>query len=115
MITFYVMIIKMKGGENMNQRILESSYGYDMTINNYYFIIKDGEKSALLQAIGRTICNDDGMGAGKSIADPSIIIGDPFRARKRIYPDSVMYVSKYIDGYSATIWDGKPSYYNTWD
>jgi hypothetical protein len=107
-----------KGGEQMT--ILESSFGYDMTINCYYIILKDGDKTAMLQEIGRTINSDDGLGGGNSIADPAIKKGKPFRAYKRAFPKDfhngeTYYVSRYIAGNSATVWDGKPSYYNTWD
>lgn len=99
-------------------KILESSFGYDMTINSYYVVLEDGEKTALIQEIGRKVSNDDGYGKGQSIADPSTKVGKPFRAYKRVlkfYDGRTIYVSKYIDGRSADEWDGKPSYYNSWD
>jgi hypothetical protein len=100
--------------------ILQSSYGYDMTINHYYKIVKDGEKTVLLQEIGKTVSNDEGRDSGQSVADASKEIGKPFRAYKRNYrfdyrQGQAYFVSKYIAGNSANIWDGKPDYYNTWD
>ncbi len=99
----------------MTSTILESSFGYDMTINCYYMVLQDGTKTALVQEIGKTVSNDDGMGGGNSIPDTSKRLGKPFRAYKRDYTGRPIYVSKYIAGNSADEWSGKPSYYNTWD
>lgn len=100
--------------------ILHAQYGYDMTINHYYKIIEDGKKTALVQEIGKTVTNDDGMGNGKSMPDTNIVIGKPFRAYKRVFSNGyrdgeILYKSKYFADGSADVWDGKPNYYNTWD
>ena len=99
----------------MNTIILEATFGYDMTINVYYKILQDGEKTALVQEISRKVYNDDGMGGGHSVADPTKVVGKPFRAYKRNYTGNPLYRSKNFPGGSADVWSGNPSYYNTWD
>lgn len=96
--------------------ILQASYGYDMTINHYYKVLKLGDKTIVAQEIGKIVKNDDGFGRGTSIADESKVIGEPFRAKKKIgYDGRTYFVSYHFAGGDAEEWDGKEDYYNTWD
>ena len=99
----------------MTNKILETSFGYDMTINDYYKVISENAKTALVQPIGRTVANDHGLGNGQSMPDVTKEKGKPFRAFKRAFMDRTIYVSKYFGGHSADVWSGTPSYFNTWD
>lgn len=98
------------------EKILEYSFGYDMTINEYYLVLKENGKTAVCQQIGRIVKDDSGRGSGTSQPNPNKKIGEPFRATVR---KDGYYASKYFGGgyqtEHARPWDGKPSYYNTWD
>jgi hypothetical protein len=103
-----------KGGDKgMNPKIIEVSFGYDMTINHYFLILNENEKTALVQRVGTKVDNDDGMGGGHSVPNLEIRIDEPFRVYKR----DQYYASKFglSTIHHADLWDGKPSYYNTWD
>lgn len=96
-------------------KILTASYGYDMTINNYYKIVKEGEKTVLVQKIGRIVSNDEGRGNGTSVPNEKVTDGEVFRAHVRGSERGTYYVSKYFPGGYADEWNGKPEYYNSWD
>lgn len=106
----------------MTQKILEDSWGYDMTINDYALVLEETDKTAKCVMIATKVFNDDGMGGGRSIPDPSNITSQPFRLRKKVWDDGLIQYrgsyefckgSKRFGRFAE--WDGKPSYYNTWD
>ena len=97
-------------------KIVESSFGYDMTINDYFVVLSENDKTAMLQPIGKIVKDDYGLGSGRSIPDASKVTGEPFRARVVKSGNGISYSSpKYITGHWADEWNGKPNYYNTWD
>lgn len=98
-------------------KIIRMTYGYDATFNEYYLILSETDKTALIVEIGRKVWDDHGMGSGKSIPDPTVRTGQPFRAYKRQYQGRTYYASKFggstvKHGY---LWEGNADYFNSWD
>ncbi len=96
-------------------QIVYSSFGYDMTIIEFYLIDRMTKSSVWLRPIGRIVKNDDGRGDGT--AEPSLEskAADNLVFRKRIQHscDGCQYISDSIKSFS--IWNGRPQYHNTWD
>ena len=97
----------------LNQ-IICSSFGYDMTIVEFYVVARMTKASVWLRPIGRNVTGDDGRGEGKAVPDSSWQASDNNVFRKRIqHWDNVEGISDSIKYFR--IWDGKPQYHNTWD
>lgn len=95
-------------------QIICSSFGYDMTIVEFYVVARMTKASVWLRPIGRIVTGDDGQGEGKAIPDTSVQASDCNIFRKRIqHWDNVEGISDSIKYFR--IWDGKPQYHNTWD
>lgn len=96
-------------------QIVYSSFGYDMTIIEFYLVDRMTKSSVWLRPIGRIVKNDDGRGDGT--AEPSLDFKavDSMVFRKKIQHscDGCQYISDNIKSFS--IWDGRPKYHNTWD
>ena len=88
--------------------ILHSSWGYSMTINTYYEIVKRTNKTVYAVEIGKT--DKDGGGLyGYEVPNPKV-------KQKTVYSGRISpggYVK--LDGKHCRIWDGKPNYYNSLD
>lgn len=88
--------------------ILHASWGYSMTINTYYEIVKRTNKTVYVVEIGKT--DKDGSGLyGYEVPNPKVKKTTVYSGR--ISPSG--YVK--IDGKHCRIWDGKPNYYNSLD
>lgn len=109
--------------------ILHTSWGYDMTINNYCKVLENTGKTLKCVMIGADVKDDNGMGGGRSTPDILREYGEPFRIRISKYgDDSFSLVGSYPfcadcgthnndskrKGYWG-LWDGKADYYNTFD
>lgn len=95
-------------------QIVCSSYGYDMTLVEYYVVTRMTKASVWLRPINTIITGDDGRGEGKAMPDASWQASDSKVFRKKIQvSDSKQYVSDTIKYFR--IWDGTPQYYNSWD
>jgi len=99
-------------------QIVCSSFGYDMTIVEYYVVTRMTKASIWLQRINTIVTGDDGRGEGKAMPDmegfDSLLDFPCPDLRKKIQvSDGKQYVSDTIKAFS--IWDGKPQYHNTWD
>jgi len=100
-------------------QIVCSSYGYDMTLVEFYVVTRMTKATVWLRCIGSIVSNDDGRGNGRAVPDMKSIKGDsPFHYvpvfRKRIQvSNGRQYISDSLKYFS--IWDGKPQYYNSWD
>ena len=95
-------------------QIVCSSYGYNMTIVEFYLVDRMTKSNVWLRPIGRIVKNDDGRGDGT--AEPSLDFraADSLVFRKKIQlSDGNQYVSDSMKHFR--IWDGKPQYHNTWD
>ena len=99
----------------MNTLILRSATLYGMSINDYYKVIDDNPRTAMVQEIGKIVVRDDGEGQGKSLPNSDQVIGAPFRAYKRVINDRVYFVSqKFVSG-KAVVWEVEANHYNTYD
>jgi hypothetical protein len=95
-------------------QIVCSSYGYNMTIVQFYQVNRLTKASVWLRPIGRHVTGDDGQGEGKAMPDPSYQAPDDDVFRKKIQlSDGKQFVSDSIKHFR--IWNGKPQYHNTWD
>ena len=100
-------------------QIVCSSYGYDMTLVEYYVVTRMTKASVWLRCISTIVTNDDGRGEGRAVPDLKSLEADsPYQYapvfRKKIQvSDGKQYVSDTIKYFR--IWDGKPQYYNSWD
>jgi len=101
--------------EDMVGKIFHTSWGYDMTINEYAKVIKQSPKSILLQECYRGIKNDNGMGNGKATTDGTL---KPEGEQFRLFLKTTNYGERWAGGGRCRYWsewDGRESYHNTWD
>jgi|TARA_Y100000033_G_scaffold35912_1_gene34693 hypothetical protein len=95
-------------------QIVCSSYGYDMTLVEYYVVDRMTKSSVWLRPIETKVFGDDGRGEGKALPNTAWQAPDSSVFRKRIQlSEGKQYVSDSIKYFR--IWDGKPQYYNSWD
>ena len=98
-------------------QIVCSSYGYDMTLVEYYVVTRMTKASVWLRPINTIVTGDDGRGEGRAMPDIESIgsLLDYERSfRKKIQvSEGKQYVSDTIKYFR--IWDGTPQYYNSWD
>lgn len=106
--------------QNLVGKIFHTSWGYDMTINEYAKVVKQSEKSILLQECYAAVSDDNGMGGGRATTDGTLKPnGDKFRLYKKVRKmhDGRTYESWAGGGQCRywSEWDGQSSYHNTWD
>jgi len=101
-------------------QIVCSSYGYDMTLVEYYVVTRMTKASVWMRCINTIVTGDDGRGEGKAVPDMKSLEADSpyqyvpvFRKKIQHYESGKQYVSDSIKYFC--IWDGKPQYYNSWD
>ena len=100
-------------------QIVCSSYGYNMTIVEYYVVTRLTKASVWLRCIRTIVTGDDGRGEGKAMPDMKSLESDsPYQYcpvfRKKIQvSEGKQFVSDSMKHFR--IWDGKPQYHNTWD
>jgi len=95
-------------------QIVCSSYGYDMTLVEYYVVDRMTKASVWLRPINTVTSNDDGRGEGRAIPDSSWQASDDKVFRKKIQlSNGRQYISDSLKYFQ--IWNGKPQYYNSWD
>ena len=100
-------------------QIVCSSYGYDMTLVEFYVVTRMTKATVWLRCISSIVSNDDGRGNGRAVPDMTSLKPDsPFQHvpvfRKKIQvSNGRQYISDPLKCFS--IWDGKPQYYNSWD
>lgn len=88
--------------------ILHSSWGYSMTINTFYEIVRRTNKTVYAVEVGNKKVDGDGW-TGHEIPDISKKDKEVFSGR--ISPNGTVK----LDGHYCTIYDGKPKYYNQLD
>jgi hypothetical protein len=100
-------------------KIIFCTWGYSMTIVDYYRVLKETEKSLLVEQIKSKTTRAAEYLAGYSIPEPKIIPDTrekPFRIYKRENGKEVYFVSS-LGGYRKYfyVWDGKEKYFNHCD
>lgn len=110
--------------ENMTGKIFHCSWGYSMTINEYVKVIKQTEKSLIVQECYPEVKNDDGRGSGRATTSGQLMKdAQPFSIKLR---ERVDYQGKTYRSWVGNMpgnssagwwqeWDGKENYHNTWD
>lgn len=103
-----------KISENLVGRIIHTSWGYDMTINEFYVIRRQMNKTVEAEEIGTRIDSHDGFGqSGHEIPDVNRGTGRMVRFLvKRDYQNELSFVG---DGRWYGLHDGKSTYFNTLD
>jgi hypothetical protein len=101
--------------------IFKTSWGYNMTHNDYIQVVSTTAKTAMCRMLGRIVKDDCGRGAGTSVATKDQFTSGEFRMCIRDKGDRVYLVGSYpfCNGSDSKRkdyfhrWDGKPNYYNT--
>ena len=90
--------------------ILRYSFGYDMTINHYYQIVRAKGRSVVIRRIAAEVVNGDGgySGTERPVKD-AFLEGEP-ELTKRVTLNGVKVEHKH-----AYLWDGRPNYFNYLD
>lgn len=100
--------------ENLVGKIIHTSWGYDMTINEFMVIRRQMNKTVEAEEIGTKIINHDGYGqAGHEVPDTTKRTGRMVRFLvKRNWNNEISFVG---DGRWYGLHDGKEVYFNTLD
>lgn len=93
--------------------IFSFSFGYDMTINQYYKVLSTKGKRAQVVEIGKKWVSGDPGYTGKVIPDPDKELEEPITAL--IKDDGTIRVKMYSRYHTAYRDDGRPSYENHMD
>lgn len=88
--------------------ILFSSWGYEQTNIDFYIVLERKNDFVIIQEIGAK-CVESGDMTGKVIADPTKVIGEPFR--KKISKAASISLNSF--SYCA-LWDGRPKYFSSY-
>jgi hypothetical protein len=101
------------------KKILSTSWGYNMTHNDYALVIEETDKTVKCVMIKSKVLTGDGY-AGEEMPDAEAIHTDRpiFRLRKRengIYSGSYPFCGGSTRKDWFKEWDGKADYYNTMD
>ena len=97
--------------------ILVCSWGYSMTLVDFYKVIKETAKTVLVQAIGsKEISDTMGYLSGHAIPDENKILEEQLRVYKK-YHDNGCSLKSRKRGFAKYFskWDGEPQYFNHCD
>lgn len=103
--------------ETLKGKILHTSWGYDMTINDYAVVVDETPKSVLCKMVSVKVENDYGRGNGTAMPTLKEKEEKPFRLFKRgnHFKGSYPYCNGSMKMGYFNVWDGRPNYHNTWD
>lgn len=90
--------------------VLVSSWGYSMTLVDFYEVIEITKHGATLEKIGDTLVTGEAGYSGTLVADPAQRTGKTLKVR--VPADNS---PKVRDNGWARVWDGKPCYFNRMD
>ena len=107
-------------------QILTCSWGYSMTLNNWYVVTRVSKASVWVQEIAGAVSNDDGMGEGRAMPSmdctPALVFNKDGEKVPRLSVASKSKPGENLNRSgdsknqrSIRIWDMKPQYHNTWD
>lgn len=96
--------------------ILYSSWGYDMTIVNWYQVVAVTPKMVTVAEIRSRIVSGDGM-RGTSMPIPNALVEkrydwDKVRFSRLVKDDRYIQIN---ESETARRWDGEPKYHDHWD
>jgi len=96
-------------------QILQGSFGYDMTINQFFVIQRLTDNSVWIREVAAIVSNDNGNGNGTAVADPALEPVGPLLRRK--IKQSGIYGPYVNHGNCCSLspWNGRPVYHNTYD
>jgi hypothetical protein len=103
-------------------KIIHTSWGYDMTINEYAVIVEETDKTVKCKMLKMSVSDDNGKGNGRAMPILEEESEQPFRLHKRQWNGGEIYFkgsypfcngSKRSDCFS--LWNGQANYHNTWD
>ena len=96
-------------------QVLQGSWGYDMTINEFYVIQRLTASSVWLREVAAVVSNDNGMGNGTAIPDPALEpVGPVIRRKVKAGGNYGPYVTL-NSCCTLSPWSGRPVYHNTYD
>lgn len=103
------------------EKILYDSWGYSMTIVEFYKVVRETEKSVWVIPIGSTETGE-GYLSGRSMPNPEVTYPERMGIlRKRVtnygtyYRGTVKSKNQDLEGHSLREWDGRSVYYNHCD
>lgn len=112
----------MDNTKGLTGKIIHTSWGYDMTINEYAVIIEASDKTVKCKMLKMKVTDDCGRGNGKAMPTLEERDGETFRLRIKSWKDGQAYFkgsypfcqgSKRMDCFS--LWNSQANYHNTWD
>lgn len=102
-----------------NGTILVHSFGYSMTLVNFYQVIRETTATVVVREIGQEVVSNDAYMAGKVMPIKDKFLGDKeFRLYKRQHKDGVSFFVGRLDSSHPQyirLWEGKPVAYNHCD
>lgn len=107
--------------ETLKGKILHTSWGYDMTLNDYCVVVEETPKSVVCKMLAMKVEDDYGRGEGKATPILKVLEEKPFRLFIReskwgkYFKGSYPYCNGSKKMGHFNIWDGQPKYHNTWD
>ena len=90
--------------------ILRYSFGYDMTTNHYYQIVRVKGRSIVIRRIASAVVHGDGGYSGTERPIKDAFLDDEPELTKRVTLNGVKIEHKH-----AYLWDGRPNYFNNLD
>lgn len=99
--------------------ILSGSWGYSMTIVEFYKVVKIVSPCRVeIAEIGSEVVRSDRGGGENLMPDPDRVIGEPVIKnvmKNRYSSDENDFYIKINDSCNIRPWSGRPMYQNTWD
>ncbi len=94
--------------------ILSSSWGYSMTIVNYYQVVKTTPKMITVREIAGKLVSGDGM-RGESVPVPNAFVPKKSYQPAEFHRLVVRGMISINESERAGLWDGEPMYHDHWD
>ena len=97
-------------------QIVTGSFGYDMTLNQFYIVERVSDSSAWIRQVLTQVSHDDGRGNGTAIAHPALEPCGSLTRHKiqRSGLDGEPWLRHKCVGF-LRLWDGRPKYQNSYD
>lgn len=104
-------------------KVFVSKWGYSMVLASFYRVIKETSKMVVVEELEQRRSGEFGFSEEASAKETARMKdGKPvtFKAKKVVESDGSICIKSRFDhsgshSYTATLWDGKPTYINTCD